>query len=220
MYLQHCKCTNQIHGEGPQILIISYSTAAANSCYSLITRLRELWALFVVNFAQENWVFTTILAEMLIITIMIKWWGLETAAGMNLETEGRRLVWLYRKMCCGKSGLWLCHLLRTTGWIGAQASPHAPLLGHEGTLQALDDMGWLYCSTRPLLWLWGRLEMRGWKISPGVAKRKKLREQCIVQIRKLRLGDKNDSPKVIQVVNERWLRLLAPGPRLSLLCLK
>lgn len=24
---------------------------------------------------------------------------------------------------------------------GAQASPHAPLLGHEGTLQALDDMG-------------------------------------------------------------------------------
>lgn len=99
------KCTHQICGEGPQILIISYFTAAVNSCYSLITRLQELWTLFVVNFAQENWVFTTILAEMLIITIMIKWWGLETSAGMNLETQGCQLVWLCRKICRKKSGL-------------------------------------------------------------------------------------------------------------------
>lgn len=106
---------NQILGEGPQILIISYFTAAVNPCYSLITRLHEPWTLFVVNFAQENWVFTTILAEMLIITIMIKWWGQETSAGMNLKTEGRQSVWLCRITCCGRSGLWLCHLLRTWG---------------------------------------------------------------------------------------------------------
>lgn len=115
MYLQHCKCTKQIHGEGPQILITSYFTAAVNSCYSLIARLHEPWTLFVVNFAQENWVFTTILAEMLIITIMIKWWELETSVGMKVETEGCQLVWLWRKMCCKKSGLWLCHLLGTVG---------------------------------------------------------------------------------------------------------
>lgn len=102
---------HQIRGEGPRILIISYFTAAVNSCYSLITRLRELWTLFVVNFAQENWVFTTILAEMLIITIMIKRWGLETAAGVNLETRGCQLVWLCWKICHKESGLELIHLL-------------------------------------------------------------------------------------------------------------
>lgn len=77
----------------------------------LITRLQELWALFVVNFAQENWVFTSILAEMLIITIMIKWRGLETSAGMNLKLQGCQLVWRCRKICCRRSGLSLIHLL-------------------------------------------------------------------------------------------------------------
>lgn len=161
MDLQHCKCTNQIHGEEPQILIISYFTAAVNSCYSLITRLHEPWTLFVVNFAQENWVFTTILAEMIIVTIMIKWWGLGTSAGMNLETERYQLVWLCRKMCCGKSRLRLCHLLRNIGWRGAQAAPHPQLLRHQGTPQALNDRGWLQSSTHPLLWLGGDLKWGG-----------------------------------------------------------
>lgn len=144
MYLQHCKCTNQICGEGPQILIISYFTAAVNSCYSLITRLHEPWTLFVVNFAQENWVFTTILAEMLIITIMIKWWGLETSAGMNLETEGCQLVWMCRKMCCRKSGLWLCHLLAKTNRINKEPRPlPGLLLGCQGMLSAFGGMDWL-----------------------------------------------------------------------------
>lgn len=141
MYLQQGKYTNQIHREGPQILITSCFTAAVNSCHSLKTRLHEPWTLFVVNFVQENWVFTTILAEMLIITIMIKWWGLETSAGMNLQTERCQLVWLCREMCCGKSGVLLYHLLRTMGWIGAQAAPNPQLLGHQKTLQALNDMG-------------------------------------------------------------------------------
>lgn len=97
----HVSTTLQMHKpdtcKGPQILIISYFTAAVNSCYSLITRLHEPWTLFVVNFAQENWVFTIILVEMLIITIMTKWWGLKTSVGMNLETEGCQLVCLWGK---------------------------------------------------------------------------------------------------------------------------
>lgn len=160
MYLQHCKCTNQIRGEGPQILIISYFTAAANSCYSLITRLHEPWTLSVANFAQENWVFTTILAEMLIITIMIKWWGLETSAGMNLETEGCQLVWLCRKTCCRKSGWWLYYLLRRMGWTEDLVLSRLSRWDAQGSPGDLGGMDWLHCSTHSLLWLWGRFEMR------------------------------------------------------------
>lgn len=83
-----------ISGRGPQTLIISYFTAAVNSCYSLINRLHEPWTYFV-NFPWENWVFTAILAEMLIITITTNWWEIENICNKkkttkNFGTEGRQ----------------------------------------------------------------------------------------------------------------------------------
>lgn len=48
---------------------------------------------------------------------------------MNLETEGCQFVWLCRKMDGRKSGLWLCHLLRTMQalrWHGLTPLKHLP----------------------------------------------------------------------------------------------
>lgn len=156
MYLQPTKAHTRFVLKGPRFLIISYFTAVVNSCYSLITRLQELWTLFVVNFAEENWVFTSILAEMLIITIMIKWWGLETSAGMNLKIQGCQLVWQCRKICYRRSGLSLIHLLGKVedeqGWGSGRYAVRSQL--------GLSDIHWLHFHPYPWWLLKGNLKYR------------------------------------------------------------
>lgn len=91
---------NLISGRGPQTLIISYFTAAVNSCYSLINRLHEPWTYFV-NFPWENWVFTAILAEMLIITITTNWWEIENICNKKTQkTLGQKDVSLGKSKMC------------------------------------------------------------------------------------------------------------------------
>lgn len=82
---------NLISGRGPRTLIISYFTAALNSCYSLINRMHEPWMYFV-SFPWENWVFTTILAEMLIMTITTNWWEIENICNKKTPTVGQKDV--------------------------------------------------------------------------------------------------------------------------------
>lgn len=98
---------NLISGRGPQTLIISYFTAAVNSCYSLINRLHEPWTYFV-NFPWENWVFTAILAEMLIITITTNWWEIENICNKKKPKklwDRRTSVWASPK--CAFQQRWM-----------------------------------------------------------------------------------------------------------------